>query len=79
MSSLRRLKVWIAMANKVITALARRDGATRSNAATSFIGFKIPHGSNELLAQLAGVYSFIFPRFLPKRFPLWSTHTILTG
>ena len=78
-SSLRRLKVWMAMANEVITTLAREMG---------LLDPMPPRPSSVLRSPMALMscwpswleFTHSFSRaFYPKRFPLWSTHTILTG
>jgi hypothetical protein len=78
-SSLRRLKVWIAMANEVITALAREMGLLDPMPPRP-----LP-ASDSAMALMSlwpawPEFAHAFSRaFYPKRFPLWGTHTILTG
>lgn len=78
-SSLRRLKVWIGAAAVVVVVLAREIGLLDSTPPPL-----LPKRSDAL--SLANrwpswpAFTHTFSRaFYPKRFPLWSTHTILTG
>ncbi|MDQ3003593.1 MAG: hypothetical protein M3Y08_20335 [Fibrobacterota bacterium] len=80
LASLRHLKVWLDMAGAVVAALFREMGLMDAEpprpAATGFgealtLAIRWPNWPD---------FTHAFSRaFYPKRFPLWSTHTILTG
>lgn len=70
MASLRRLKSWLSKATEIITALSRE------------MGFIEREPNLELGARWSTwpAFTHAFSRTLyPKRFPLMSFHTILTG
>jgi len=80
LSSVLRLKSWLSQAGPVVLALTREQGLLDVAPARP-----VPTGSGEDLALATRwptwpAFTFAFSRTLyPMRFPLRSTHTILTG
>lgn len=80
LSSVLRLITWLTKAGPAILALTREEGLLDMAPTQT-----LPAGSGDALVLVSRwptwpAFTFVFSRTLyPKRFPLWSAHTILTG